>query len=404
MSDQTPWLSVIGIGDGGLDSLTPIARSALDTAEVIFGGKRHLKFLGNDPRDLQNWSSPFAESIERILAYRNQAVAVLATGNPLWYGAGSTLCKTISPEEIRFYPSPSAYALAAARMGWAIENTACLTVHGRKLENLIPSITPQAKVFILCHNGDTAAEVAAMLTSRGFGDSEMTILSHLGGADEKIRSNIANKWKDRDLPNLTTLAVRCVAEPKAQILSTTPGLPDNVFEHDGKLTKREIRATTMAALVPLPDQHLWDVGAGCGSIAIEWCRAVSRATACAVEMNHDRQSTIRSNALALGVPDLEMIAGRAPEALNSLTQPDAIFIGGGLSTKGVVDICWNALNARGRLVANAVTIEGETRLIQAQESYGGELVRFAISRAEAVGSFQGWRPMMPVTQWRALKP
>jgi len=404
MSDQTPWLSVIGIGDGGLDSLTPIARSALDTAEVIFGGKRHLNFLGNGPRDFQSWSSPFADSIERILAYRNQAVAVLATGNPLWYGAGSTLCSAIPAEEIRFYPSPSAYSLAAARMGWAMEKTACLTVHGRKLENLIPSITPQAKLLILCHNGDTAAEVAAMLTSRGFGDSEMTALSHLGGADEAVRSNTANEWQDRNLPNLTTLAVRCVDRSEAQILSTTPGLPDNAFEHDGKLTKREIRAATLAALVPLPDQHLWDVGAGCGSIAIEWCRAAFRATACAVEMNRDRQTTIRSNALALGVPDLEMIDGRAPEALNFLTPPDAVFIGGGLSTKGVVDTCWNTLKARGRLVANAVTIEGEISLIQAQESYGGELVRFAISRAEAVGSFQGWRPMMPVTQWRAVKP
>lgn len=404
MSDQIPWLSIIGIGDGGLDSLTPIARSALESADVVFGGKRHLNFLGNDPRDLQNWSSPFSDSIERILSYRNRNVAVLATGNPLWYGAGSSLCKTISPEEIRFYPSPSAYALAAAHMGWAIENTTCLTVHGRKLESLIPSITSQAKLFILCHNGETAAEVAGILNSRGFCDSEITALSHLGGAEEAIHSSTARDWKDHKLPNLTTLAVQCVAGPEAQILSTTPGLPDDAFEHDGKLTKREIRAATLAALTPLPDQHLWDVGAGCGSIAIEWCRAAARTTACAIEMNRDRQSSIRSNALALGVPDLQIIDGRAPEVLSSLTPPNAIFIGGGLSTEGVVDTCWNALKAQGRLVANAVTIEGETRLIQAQESYGGELVRFAISRAEAVGSFQGWRPMMPVTQWRALKP
>ncbi|NKB21436.1 MAG: precorrin-6y C5,15-methyltransferase (decarboxylating) subunit CbiE [Alphaproteobacteria bacterium] len=403
MSKKTPWLNIIGIGDSGLDSLTPIARSALDSADIIFGGKRHLKFLGEDTRDLQNWSSPFADSIERMLSYRGKSVAVLATGDPLWYGAGSTLSKAIPSEEIRFYPSPSAYSLAAARMGWAIEDTACLTVHGRKLENINPSITPDAQLLILCHNGDTPAKVADLLNDRGFGDSELTALSHLGGTTEVTCKGKATNWKHIDLPNLTTLAVRCVAGVEAIILPTTPGLPDDAFEHDGKLTKREIRAATLAALSPLPGQYLWDVGAGCGSIAIEWCRATNRATASAVETNQDRLASIRTNALAFGTPDLDIINGHAPDALSALTQPDAIFIGGGLSTDGMVEACWDALSRHGRLVANAVTIEGETRLIQAQESYGGELARFSISRAEAVGSFQGWRPMMPVTQWRVIK-
>ncbi|MGB0576936.1 MAG: precorrin-6y C5,15-methyltransferase (decarboxylating) subunit CbiE [Alphaproteobacteria bacterium] len=403
MSKQTPWLSIIGIGDSGLDSMTPIARSALESADIIFGGERHLKFLGDDSRDLQSWSSPFADSIERVLSYRGKPVAVLATGNPLWHGAGSTLSKTIPIEEMSIYPSPSAYSLAAAQIGWAIENTICLTVHGRKLETIIPSITPNAQLFILCHNGDTPSEAASLLKDRGFGDSEMTALSHLGGTEEAICKNTASEWNVRDLPNLTTLAIRCIAGLKAKILPTTPGLPDDVFEHDGKLTKQEIRAATLAALSPLPGQHLWDVGAGCGSIAIEWCRAADRATASAVETHADRLNSIRTNAMALGVPSLEIIEGRAPDALHPLPKPDAIFIGGGLSTGGVVETCWEALSCHGRLVANAVTIEGETRLIQAQVSYGGELVRFAISRTQTVGSFQGWRPMMPVTQWRITK-
>jgi precorrin-6Y C5,15-methyltransferase (decarboxylating) len=403
MSKQTPWLSIIGIGDSGLDSLTPIARSALESADIIFGGERHLKFLGDDARDLQSWSSPFANSIERVLSHRGKPVAVLATGDPLWHGAGSALLKTIQTEEIQVYPSPSAYSLAAARMGWAIENTICLTVHGRKLETIIPSITPNAQLFILCHNGNTPYEVASLLDNRGFGDSEITALSHLGGTEEAICKNTASEWNVRDLPNLTTVAVRCIAGPDAIILPTTPGLPDDVFDHDGKLTKHEIRAATLAALSPLPGQHLWDVGAGCGSIAIEWCRAASRATASAVETNAKRLNSIRTNAMALGVPSLEIIDGQAPDALQTLSKPDAIFIGGGLSTDNIVETCWDALPRHGRLVANAVTIEGETRLIQAQASYGGELVRFAISRAEPVGSFQGWRPMMPVTQWRITK-
>jgi precorrin-6B C5,15-methyltransferase / cobalt-precorrin-6B C5,C15-methyltransferase len=404
MSKQTSWLTIIGIGDGGLDSLTPVARSALDSAEIIFGGKRHLKFLGDDSRDLQNWSSPFAESIKRVQAFRGQPVAILATGDPLWYGAGSTLSKTIPIEEIQVYPSPSAYSLAAARMGWAIENTVCLTVHGRKLENIIPSITPNAQLFILCHNGNTPSEVASLLNDRGFGDSEITALSYLDGNDEAICLSTASKWKGRDLPNLTTLAVQCIAGPDAIILPTTPGLPDDAFEHDGKITKREVRSATLAALSPLPGQHLWDVGAGCGSIALEWCRAADRATASAIETHAERLNSIRTNAMALGVPNLEIIDGHAPDALKILAAPDAIFIGGGLSTDGIVETCWEALSRHGRLVANAVTIEGETRLIQTQASYGGELVRFAISRAEPIGSFQGWRPMMPVTQWRIIKP
>jgi precorrin-6B C5,15-methyltransferase / cobalt-precorrin-6B C5,C15-methyltransferase len=404
MSKQAPWLSIIGIGDSGLDSLTPVARSALDSAEIIFGGKRHLKFLGDDSRNRQNWSSPFSDSIERVQAFRGQSVAILATGDPLWYGAGSALLKAIPSEETQVYPSSSAYSLAAARMGWAIENTVCLTVHGRKLENIIPSITPNAQLFILCHNGNTPTEVACLLNGRGFGDSEITTLSHLDGNDEAICKNTARKWQAYDLPNLTTLAVHCIAGSDAIILPTTPGLPDNVFEHDGKLTKREIRAATLAALSPLPGQHLWDVGAGCGSIALEWCRAAHQATASAVETHTDRLNSIRTNAMALGVPNLEIIDGHAPDTLKSLAKPDAIFIGGGLSTDGIVETCWGALSRHGRLVANAVTIEGETRLVQAQASYGGELVRFAISRAEPVGSFQGWRPMMPVTQWRIIKP
>tara|TARA_Y100001936_G_C16093345_1_gene688853 strand:- start:4349 stop:5563 length:1215 start_codon:yes stop_codon:yes gene_type:complete len=403
MSDSNPWLSVVGIGDSGLDSLTPVAKSALDAADVIFGGKRHLAHLGNDQRNLQSWSSPFSDSIERVLEYRGQTVVILATGNPLWFGAGSALIRSVSAEEIRFYPTPSAYSLAAARLGWPIEDTFCLTVHGRRLESLIPFITPNQKLLVLCHNGGSPGEIAKMLNDRGYGDSVLTALSHMDGQQETVLENNANEWHETDLPHLTTLAVHCIAGQNAMIASTTPGLPDQAFEHDGKITKREVRAATVSALAPLPGQFLWDVGAGSGSVAIEWCRATKGATASAIEQHQDRLGMIRNNALALGTPNLEIVAGSAPDALNNLSHPDAIFIGGGVSTDGVVEACWDALLPQGRLVANAVTIEGESRLIAAQETYGGELVRFAISRAEAVGSFQGWKPMMPVTQWRVAK-
>jgi precorrin-6Y C5,15-methyltransferase (decarboxylating) len=400
---SAPWLSIIGIGDDGLDGLSPIARSALDAAEVIFGGERHRAMLGDDGREIHGWSSPFRDSIDRILSYRGRQVAVLATGDPLWFGAGTTLLRIIPVQNVRIFPSPSAFSLAAARMGWSLPDAECLTAHGQAVETIIPFITPSARLLILCRDGDTPGEIATLLRDRGFGDSPMTAMSHMAGAQETSCEGTAADWNSGTLSALTTVAVDCVASADALLLSPAPGLPDEAFAHDGMLTKREVRAATLAALVPLPGQTLWDVGAGCGSVAIEWCRAARHAKAVAIESDEKRLAFIRTNAMTLGAPRLKIVDRRAPDALTDLPPPNAVFIGGGLTTGGLVEACWEALSPSGRLVANAVTIEGENRLIAAQDRYGGELVRIAISRAVSIGTMHGWRPMMPVTQWRAHK-
>jgi precorrin-6Y C5,15-methyltransferase (decarboxylating) len=398
-----PWLTIIGIGDDGLDGLSPVARSALESAEIVFGGKRHLAMLGDEKRDHIEWPSPFADTIDKLMNCKGRAVAVLATGDPMWFGAGSTLAKTIPSSQMRIIPAPSAYSLAAARLGWPLDQVDCLTVHGRPIETILPFIVPDAKLLIYCHNGETPQKLALLLRERGFGDSDMTALSHLGGAEETISSATARDWTDAALPGLTTVAIACIAGSDARVLSSVPGLPDEAYEHDGQLTKREIRAATLAALSPLRNQLLWDVGAGCGSIGIEWCRAAKGARASVFESDAARLDMIRANALALGVPDLDIVKGRAPDSLADRPAPDAIFIGGGLSSDGMVDVCWAALKPRGRLVANAVTVEGEQQLATAHRTLGGELVRLSISRAGPVGDFVGWRPMMPVTQLRVSK-
>ena len=400
---ETPWLSIIGIGDDGIDGLGPIARSVLESAEIVFGGKRHLAMLGNEQRDHVEWLIPFAKTIDILKQHKGRAVAVLASGDPMWFGAGSTLARAIPSSEMRIIPAPSAYSLAAARLGWAIDQVECLTVHGRPLETILPFIVPGAKLLIYCHDGETPRKLATLLLGCGYGDSDMTALSHLGGAEEVARFAAARDWAEAAVLRLTTVAIACVAGPEAKVLSTMPGLPDDAYQHDGQLTKREVRAATLAALAPLRNQLLWDVGAGCGSIGIEWCRAAKGARACAFESDAGRLDMIRANALALGVPDLDIVDGPAPDTLAGRPAPDAIFIGGGLSADNMMDRCWAALKPGGRLVANAVTIEGEQQLATAHKALGGELIRLAISRAGPVGDFMGWRPMMPVTQLRVSK-
>ena len=397
-----PWLSIIGIGDDGLDGISPVARSVLDSAEIVFGGPRHLAMLGNEVCEQVEWQSPFAKSIDHLIEHRGRAVAVLATGDPMWFGAGSTLVKSIPASEMRIIPAPSAFSLAAARLGWPLDQVDCLTVHGRPLESILPFFIPGVKLLIYCHDGETPEKLASLLKMRGYGDSAMISLSHLGGTSEKMLRATAKNWTEI-VPSLTTLAIECVAGADARILSMTPGLPDDAFQHDGQITKREVRAVTLAALVPLRNQLLWDVGAGCGSIGIEWCRAAKRAQACSFESDPARVELIQANALALGVPDLSIVGGTAPDTLAGRQFPDAIFVGGGLTAEGMMDTCWDALNPGGRLVANAVTVEGEQQLASAHKKLGGELTRIAISRAAPVGGFQGWRPMMPVTQFRTIK-
>jgi precorrin-6Y C5,15-methyltransferase (decarboxylating) len=401
----TPWLSVVGIGEDGLAGLTPAARVLVDDAEVLVGGARHLAMLPEgDGRERLTWPSPLAALLDEIEARRGRRVCVLATGDPLWYGVGVSLLKRIPRSEMAILPGRSAFSLAAARIGWPLAEVECLTLHGRPLSLLHPVIQPGARLLILSENAETPAAVAALLTRRGYGESRVTVLEHLDGENERRLDGTAAAWSANDVADLNTLAVDCEAGPDARLLPRTPGLPDDAFRHDGQMTKREVRAVTLAALGPVPGQLLWDVGAGCGSVAVEWMRAARRGRAVAIERKAERRAMIAENAEALGTPCLEIVAGEAPAALEAIDAPDAVFVGGGVSQDGVLPRCWDALKPGGRLVANAVTLEGEAALLAWQKDNGGVLTRLAVSRAEPVGPFQGWRPMMPVTQYAATKP
>ncbi len=399
---STAWLHVIGIGEDGLDGIGRAARAALDQAEVLVGGERHLAMIPSDGRERLAWPSPLSALLETVLGLKPRRVAVLATGDPMWFGIGVTLARRVPVEELTIHPAPSAFSLAAARLGWALAECRTVTLHGRSFALLQSCIQPGARLLVLANGGETPAEVAELLTARGYGASRLTVLGRMGGAGENRISNTAVMWGSLTVDPFHTLAIECVPEPDAPLLPTVPGLPDDAYRHDGQLTKREVRAATLAALGPTPGALLWDVGAGSGSIGIEWMRAAANARAIAVERDAGRIAAIAENAEALGVPGLQILSGSAPGVLADLEPPDAVFIGGGLSAD-LVRPCWDALKPGGRLVANAVTVEGEAVLFEAQRAIGGTLTRIAISRAEPVGPFQGWRPLMPVTQWSARK-
>lgn len=395
---MTPWLSVLGMGDDGLDGLSPAARVLLDAAEVVIGGARHLALV-ETKADKREWPSPFAGARDLLDSLRGRNVAVLASGDPMWFGIGATLTRWLSPGEMRVLPYPGAFSLAAARLGWPLQDCLCLTVHGRPLEALHLHLAPGRRLLVLAEDGQSPAAIARLLEKAGYGPSRLVVLEHLGGTAERIRDSVAEAWVG-EAADLNTMAIECRAEAGARLWSAVPGLPDEAFDHDGQLTKREIRAVTLAALAPLPGEMLWDVGAGCGSIAIEWMRAGGRAAA--IEPRADRVARIAANAAALGVPGLEVIRGSAPDAL-PYSDPDAIFVGGGVSAPGVLDACWSALRPGGRLVANAVTAEGEAALIALHARFGGQMVRLSVSRLAPIGGFHTWHPAMPVTQFIGRK-
>ncbi|MCH8809639.1 MAG: precorrin-6y C5,15-methyltransferase (decarboxylating) subunit CbiE [Proteobacteria bacterium] len=404
---MTPWLAIVGLGEDGLPGLAPAARALLDNAEVLIGGTRHLDMVPDDGRERLTWPSPLGAIVEEIARRRGQRVCVLATGDPMHYGIGVTLAKAVPMDEMVIIPAPSAFSLACARLGWILSEVETLTLHGRPLELLHPAVQPGAKLLLLGNGAETPAEVAGLLRARGYGPSRIVVFEHMGGPRERRHEGRAEDWDAQgDAPGIAefnTVAVDCVAGPGAGLLPRSPGLPDDAFRHDGQMTKREVRAITLAALAPVPGQLLWDVGAGAGSVAIEWLRADPRCRAIAIEREADRIALIAGNAGALGVPGLEIVAGAAPAALDGLAPPDAVFLGGGLRTAGVFEAAWAALKPGGRLVANAVTIEGAAALARWYGEYDGELVRVAISRAGPVGGASVLRPMLPVTQLRLVK-
>jgi len=396
------WLSIVGIGEDGRAGLAPAAAAALDAARVVYGGRRHLDLAAPLDAEARPWPSPIHEAYPEILARRGNPTCVLATGDPFHYGIGAEIARLVPPAEIRAFPQPSAFSLACARLGWPLAECGLVTLHGRALARIIPHIQPGVRLLVLSWDGTTPAALAAMLTERGFGTSTLTVLEAMGGPRERIRAAKAEAF---DLPAIDPLnTVAITIDGAGRALPLAPGLDDGLFENDGQLTKAEIRALTLAALRPHPGLHLWDVGAGAGSIAIEWMLRHPSLRATAIEARPDRAERILRNAQAMGVPDLTVVTGAAPASLAGLTTPDAIFIGGGVSAPGILTTTLAALRPGGRCVANAVTLEGEAALLAAFANQGGSLRRFSVDRASPVGGLHGWRPAMPVTQWAWTKP
>jgi precorrin-6Y C5,15-methyltransferase (decarboxylating) len=399
------WLSIVGVGEDGVEGLSAAARGLISDAEIVFGGERHLRLAATLIRgETRPWPSPFSRGIDEVLALRGRQVCVLASGDPFHYGVGAVLAGHIPPEETLVMPAPSAFSLAAARRGWALPDIALLSVHGRALDRVRPVLHPGARVLALTSDSEGPEALARLLTETGFGQSRLTVLEALGGARERIRGTTAAGFDLGGVADLNIVAIEVAAARDARIIAYTPGLADALFEHDGQITKREVRAATLAALAPLKRELLWDIGAGSGSVAIEWMLADPSLRAVAIEARADRAARIRRNAAAFGVPDLEVVEGRAPEALAGLAAPDAVFIGGGASEGDVIDAAIAALRPGGRLVVNAVTLETEEELIARRTALGGTLTRIEISRAEPVGRKTGWRSAMPVTQWAWVKP
>ncbi|MFE0174079.1 precorrin-6y C5,15-methyltransferase (decarboxylating) subunit CbiE [Streptomyces sp. NPDC059002] len=401
-----PAVTVVGIGADGWDGLPAASRAALAAADVLIGGPRQLDLLPapDCPGERVAWPSPLRPAVPGLLAaHAGRRVAVLASGDPMFYGIGRALTEELGPRALHVLPHPSAASLACARLGWPVEDTEVVTLVGRPTARLAAALHDGRRLLVLSAGAGTPGEIAALLRERGFGPSTLRVLEQLGSERELSYEGVADTWSHAPGDPLNVVAVECRRSPDALRLGTVPGLPDAAYESDGQLTKRYVRAATLAALAPEPGELLWDVGGGSGSIAVEWLRAHPACRAVTVEKNPVRAERITRNAERLGVPSLRVVTGAAPAALAELPTPDAVFIGGGLTAPGLLDACWAALPVGGRLVANTVTLESEALLADRYRRHGGELVRLAVAQAVPVGGFTGWRQAMPVTQWSVTK-
>lgn len=408
MSDISPigprWLTLIGIGEDGPEGLGEEAKRLISAAPAVFGGARHHALAGPlISGERIAWQSPFEQSVEAILTRRGTPVVVLASGDPFLYGVGATLSRYVTADEMRTIPAPSAFSIAAARLGWPLQETACVSLHGRPLDLIRPHLHSGRRILALTSDEKGPQALAELLAADGFSGTRLTVLEALGGKRERIRSTTASAFNLTDIDPLNVCALEVAAGAGARILSYACGLDDALFDHDGQITKREIRAITLSALSPRHGEVLWDIGAGSGSIGIEWMLADPSLRAIAIEQAPARAARIARNAAAFGVPQLALVEGTAPAALAGLPVPDAIFIGGGGSEAGVIDAAIAALKQGGRLVANAVTLEMEAVLLAEYAARGGFLTKIEIARVAPVGGMSGWRPAMPVTQWRWIK-
>ena len=390
-----PWLTIIGIGEDGLAGLSEASRNALARAETVFGGERHLRLAGIDGRG-QPWPVPFDSSC--VLSRRGRPTVVLASGDPFWHGAGGNLAAQLKPEEWIAHPSPSTFSLAAARLGWPLESTVCVGLHAAPFERLVPMLARGAHIICLVRDARAAGDLASWLTARGFGASRLWILSALGGPHESVTESKAENCAAGNAVGPLALAIE--ADGGAG-LSRASGLADDLFKHNGQITKRPIRALALSALAPRPGERLWDIGAGSGSISVEW--ALAGGSAIAIEAREDRAANIRANAEAFGFSHkINIIAGVAPAALSGLDKPDAVFIGGGLDA-AKFDAIWNFVPDGTRIVAHSVTLETEALLSELQQRHGGELMRIDISHAAPLGGMRSWEATRPVVQWSVVK-
>ncbi|WP_371574127.1 precorrin-6y C5,15-methyltransferase (decarboxylating) subunit CbiE [Streptomyces sp. NBC_01314] len=400
-------VTVVGLGADGWRGVPDASRAVLRDAEVLIGGPRQLDLLPPEcAGERITWPSPLRPAVPALLAaHADRRIAVLASGDPMFHGIGRALAEEAG-DRLRVLPHPSSVSYATARLGWPLEDVEVVTLVGRPAARLAAALHDGRRLLVLSADAGTPAQVAALLRDRGFGPSRMRVLEQLGGERERTSDETtADDWTRTHPPGdpLNIVAVECRRTPDALRLGAVPGLPDEAYEHDGQLTKRYVRAATLAALAPAPGELLWDIGGGSGSIAVEWMRTHPSCRAVTVERDPERAARITRNADRLGVPGLRVVTGAAPAALAELPPPDAVFIGGGLTAPGLLDACWAALPVGGRLIANTVTLESEALLAAARHRHGGELVRLAVAHAVPVGGFTGWRQAMPVTQWAVQK-
>ncbi|MDA0306005.1 MAG: precorrin-6y C5,15-methyltransferase (decarboxylating) subunit CbiE [Proteobacteria bacterium] len=400
-----PKITVVGIGEDGLDGLAPATRKLVEGADVLVGGARHLSKVSGGKKQRIDWKDGFDAAFDEMAKKTGKQVVVLASGDPLNFGVGKNVIARFGVDAVTVLPAPGAFSLAAARMGWPLADVECLTVHGRDLETINLYLVPGQKIFILSWDGETPGKVAGLLTSRGFGPSKIVVLSNMGGDETRVEAT-AHAWGQGACPDLNVIAINCAASPDADqaAWSRVPGLSEDAYEHDGQITKRHVRAATLARLAPMPGQVLWDVGAGSGAIGIEWLRAQPSSSAIAIERDKGRCKVIARNAGNLGVPGLTIIEGAAPDVFDGLTpQPDAVFLGGGVFVEGLLEACWKALSPGGRLVANAVTVESQKRLLSYRNEIGGDLTRLSVAHAGPVGGLQAFTSLKDIIQLAAVK-
>jgi precorrin-6B C5,15-methyltransferase / cobalt-precorrin-6B C5,C15-methyltransferase len=397
-------VTVVGIGADGWAGLSEPARDALRAAPVIAGSARQLTLLPDLAARRVPLPSPLLPRLDDLLR-DNPGLCVLASGDPMLHGIGATLARRLGPAGLRVMPAVSSVTLACARLGWARQDVTVVSLVSQPPAAVLAALQPGARLLALCRDRQTPAQAARLLTEAGWGGSELVVLEQLGGPAERVTGpQPADRLGGADFDDLCVLAVTARPGAAARAATRAPGLPDDAYDSDGQITRRELRALALAALRPGPGQMLWDVGAGSGSVGIEWMRADPRARAIAVEARPDRAARVGRNAAALGVPGLQVITGTAPAALAGLPGPDAVFIGGGLTADGVVQTCWERLPPGGRLVAHSVTMESETLLHRWQQAEGGELVKVAVSYLEPLGGFTTWRPALAITQWQVTRP